>query len=246
MSSNRPVLFLGSLGATADMWADVARPIAGNAPVVVHRYPGHDGRAPETGADSVAALARDVVSLLDRERIESVDVVGLSLGGMVGMQLAAMQPERVHRLVAANCRFHQDDNSAATWDAVIARVAAEGVAAIVDRTLERWLTPAARRRTDLVERARAMLLATDARGYMACARAVRNFDAREFLDRLTAPLLLVSGATDIAAPADHMAQLLNSLPTARHATLPCAHMPPLELPEEFSSHVTRFLRPSAP
>jgi 3-oxoadipate enol-lactonase len=46
-------------------------------------------------------LAGDVIAVLDRLDIERASVYGLSLGGMVGLTMAAVAPDRLDRLIAA-------------------------------------------------------------------------------------------------------------------------------------------------
>ena len=58
------------------------------------------------GADTIDGLADHVVSLLDHQGVGRAFFVGLSLGGMVGMNLAARYPDRVDRLVLACTTAH--------------------------------------------------------------------------------------------------------------------------------------------
>ena len=60
---------------------------------------GHGASPVPDGPYSIDDLADDVVALLDRLGVERAHVVGLSLGGMTAMRLAARNPDRVDRLV---------------------------------------------------------------------------------------------------------------------------------------------------
>lgn len=63
---------------------------------------GH-GRSPRVRAPSectTAALAEDVVAVLDHAGVERASVFGFSMGGGVALQLAMEHPDRVERLVA--------------------------------------------------------------------------------------------------------------------------------------------------
>lgn len=51
---------------------------------------------------SVDDLARDILDLMDRQSIERADVVGHAAGGVAGLAVAAIAPERLRRLVVVN------------------------------------------------------------------------------------------------------------------------------------------------
>ncbi|MFK8013950.1 MAG: alpha/beta fold hydrolase [Gammaproteobacteria bacterium] len=88
--ARRVVVFLHGLGDTADVWRPVmsawpGAPIAALAP----DFPGHGGTPPACPDDyTVPALTRWSASLLARERLPSVVLVGHSLGGRVALELA--------------------------------------------------------------------------------------------------------------------------------------------------------------
>ncbi|MFK8015715.1 MAG: alpha/beta fold hydrolase [Gammaproteobacteria bacterium] len=99
--ARRVVVFLHGLGDTADVWRPVmsawpGAPIAALAP----DFPGH-GCTPAARPDdyTVPALARWSASLLARERLPSMILVGHSLGGRVALELANDPALNVARLI---------------------------------------------------------------------------------------------------------------------------------------------------
>jgi 3-oxoadipate enol-lactonase len=81
---------------------------------VRHDTRGHGSPVP-TGPDDIDDLADDVVTLLDTPDVTRARFVGLSLGGMTGMRLAARNPERVGRLMVLCTGARLDPSSA--WPA---------------------------------------------------------------------------------------------------------------------------------
>lgn len=65
-------------------------------------HAGHGASGKLTAPIGVAALAGDIEALLAHLDIGPVDLVGLSLGGMIALELALRDPERIGRLVVAN------------------------------------------------------------------------------------------------------------------------------------------------
>lgn len=238
-----PFLILAnSLGATPTMWDRQVAAWRRHFQVLRYSYRGH-GATPAFGqAASMADLARDLLLLLDGLGIRRFHFVGLSLGGMLGLQLAAAVPDRVAKLVAANCRYYQTEDSRAQWEQRIALVRQNGIDAIADGTADRWLTPAYRAAQPQDDtQIRAMIRSTSADGYAACAAAVRDFDARDAVERISCPTLFISGTEDAAAPADHMAGLAQRVRGSRYLPLPCAHLSNIECSEAFTRAVLEFL-----
>ena len=60
---------------------------------------GHGGSGAPPGPYSRAALASDVIAVLDAEGIDRTILVGHSMGGIVAMQAALEFPERIAGLV---------------------------------------------------------------------------------------------------------------------------------------------------
>ncbi len=236
------VVLANSLASTRDLWVSQVAAWSLRQRVVRFDYAGHGG-TPDAGAPtSVECIARQLLAALDAQGIGAFRCVGLSLGGLVAMQLAALAPGRVERLVVANSRWFQTEATRAVWPERIASVSAQGVGAIADATLERWFTPGFRQRAPAeLTAVRAMILETSAEGYAAAAAAVRDFDGRPLLAALRCPALVVSGAQDAGAPPEHMEELAQAT-GARHLALdPCAHLSNIERADDFSTEVGAFL-----
>ena len=236
------VVLANSMASTRDLWASQVAAWSLRQRVVRFDYAGHGG-TPDAGAPtSVEGIARKLLAALDAEGIGSFRCVGVSLGGLVGLQLATLAPERVERLVVANSRWFQPEATRAALLERIAAVRAQGVGAIANATLERWFTPGFRERAPAeVAAVHAMILETSAEGYAAAAAAVRDFDGRPLLASIRCPALVVSGAQDAGAPPEHMAELAQAI-GARHLALdPCAHLSNVECADEFSTEVGAFL-----
>lgn len=72
------------------------------SPVAVRHVvtgPGHGASPVPDGPYAIDDLAEDVIGLLDGLDVDRAHIVGLSLGGMTAMRLAARNPDRVDRMV---------------------------------------------------------------------------------------------------------------------------------------------------
>ncbi|MEV6924947.1 3-oxoadipate enol-lactonase [Dactylosporangium sp. NPDC051485] len=238
-----PFLLLGgSLGSNLDMWRPQLPRFGDRLRVVRFDHRGHGGSPVPAGPYRIEDLGRDVLALLDRLGIERTSYCGLSLGGMVGMWLAANAPERIDRLVLICTAAHLPP--ADGWLARAQQVRAGGMAPVADAVLGRWFTP--RFRAALPARVapyRAMIAACPAEGYAAGCEAIAAMDLREDLRRICAPTLVIAGADDPASPPEHGERIHEGIRGSRLVVLPnAAHLANVEQPETIAQlindHVT--------
>ncbi|WP_432844064.1 3-oxoadipate enol-lactonase [Dactylosporangium sp. CA-092794] len=227
-----PFLLLGgSLGSNLDMWRPQLPRFGDGLRVVRFDHRGHGGSPVPPGPYSIEDLGRDTLALLDRLGIEKASYCGLSLGGMVGIWLAAHAPERVERLVLICTSAYLPP--ADSWLARARQVRAGGMAPVADAVLGRWFTP--RFRAALPARVapyRAMIAACPAEGYAAGCEAIAAMDQRADLARIAAPTLVIAGADDPAAPAEHGERLHAGIRGSRLVVVPnAAHLANVEQPD---------------
>ncbi|WP_435369385.1 bifunctional 3-oxoadipate enol-lactonase/4-carboxymuconolactone decarboxylase PcaDC [Kutzneria buriramensis] len=182
------------------------------------------GGEPGFTPHSIDQLGRRALGILDEAGVERAHFLGLSLGGMVGMWLAANAPERVDRL--AVCCTTAYFGTPEPWRQRAAAVRADGMASIAEAVVARWVRPGYDR-SWLID----MLSAIDAEGYAACCDALAELDLRPALPSITAPTLVVAGDADAATPVEHARAIADGIPNARLATVPGAHLAPLESPD---------------
>jgi 3-oxoadipate enol-lactonase len=221
------VVLANSLGAARGMWDPQVPPLAERYRVVTYDMRGHGTSPAPAGPYTLDDLVDDLVALLDRLGAGRAHVAGVSLGGMVGLRLAAREPARVHRL-AVLCTSAKTDPQPFLDRARTVREG--GTAPLASAIAARWLTPGyAAEHPDLVARLEAMIAGCDDEGYAACAEVVAGIDLREDLGRIAAPTLVISGAEDQALPPAHQQAIAEGIAGAELLTVhPGAHLANLE------------------
>ncbi len=198
-----PVVVLsGSLGSTLRMWDPQVASLASEFRVVRYDHRGHGQSPTPDGPYSIADLGADALALLDRIGAQRVCFAGLSIGGMVGMWLAANAPDRIDRLalLCTSPRFPPPE----AWAQRAALVREHGTAAVANSIVQRWFTRGFAERTpEVTARMRAMVASTPAEGYAGCCDALEKADMHPELSRITAPTMVVAGADDPASPPEH-------------------------------------------
>lgn len=237
-----PVVVMGcSLGSTTRMWQPVADRLSARYHVVVVDTRGHGASPVVQGPYTIADLGGDLLATADELGIGEFAYVGVSLGGQVGIWVAAQAPERVHRLslwcTAARL------GTRASWHERAALVRASGTAAVADAVVARWFTASyAAEHPGVVESWREEVGSTPAEGYAACCEALADLDLSGRLASITAPTLVVGGVHDPVASADLVAELAAGIPSARLVMLAeASHLAPLQLPDETSRLLLDFL-----
>jgi len=235
-----PLALCNSLGADLHMWDSVVPALAARYRVLRHDARGHGETAATPGPYSVELLARDLRGLSEELGLHRPHLCGLSLGGMVGLWLGVHAPGSISSLVLCNTAARMARPE--VFDQRIVAIREGGLAAVVEPVLVAWFTP--RFRADHpaeVLRAREMILSTSPQGYAAACAAVRDFDLRSMLARVSAPTLVVSGSADPATPPAAGRFLAEGIAGARYVELPAAHLSALETGPELASSVAAFL-----
>lgn len=215
LDSDAPtVLLSNSLGSTMSMWDAQVPALAASAQVLRYDTRGH-GRSPvPRGPYSIDDLCDDAIRLLDRRGIDRVHAVGLSLGGMTMMRLAARFPDRVDRLVVLCSSARLEPTQA--WLDRAALVRSAGAGAVAEAVVARWYTDAFRAANpEQTRAAEAMVAATPAEGYAACCEAIASMDLRPDLSSISAPVLAIAGADDPATPPPHLKLIADSVVDGR-------------------------------
>lgn len=236
------VLLSNSLGATTTMWDRQIAALTTHFTVVRYDTRGH-GRSPVVdGHYDIDDLVGDVVALLDRLGLDRVHMVGLSLGGMTAMRLAATQPERVERMAVLCTSAHLTPPQ--SWHDRAALVRANGTAAVADAVVARWYTPDfLDREPERVAAAIATIAATPPEGYAGCCEVIGKMDLRDDLPSIVAPTLAIAGADDPATPPPHLQAIAQSVQDGRLLVVPdSAHLANDEQPDIVNTAILEHLR----
>ena len=237
-----PALMLSnSLGTDLRMWDDQAGEFAKHYRVIRYDRRGHGKSGVPQGPYSIERFGRDVLSVLDALGVKKTNWCGLSMGGMVGQWLGANAPDRVEKLVLSNTNFHYADK--APWSDRIKTVREKGLASMVDGNMARWFTEGFRNRApDAMARMKAMFVATNPAGYIACCEAIRDMNFSASNPTITAPTLVIVGAQDPATPPAAGEQIAKAIKGAKLVSLDAAHIANIEQPTLYTQTVLDFLR----
>jgi 3-oxoadipate enol-lactonase len=239
-----PVVLIHGHPFDRNMWAPQLRELAADFRLVAPDLPGYGVSPPLGATTTMRELAEAVLALLDELEVRRATVVGLSMGGLVTMELALAHPERVAGVVlAATTAAPVTPQEAAKRRATADEIERSGMLMHALDMAAKVFGPAARTDPDLIEAVFRMMIHTTPAGAAAALRGrAERPDYSRLLRELRVPSLVVAGDHDHWGPEPVVEQLVHALPDPRVLRLPnVGHLPNLEAPGEFNAALRSFV-----
>ncbi len=235
MSERELVVFLPAVGGDRSFWRPQVEALAGDYEVLAL-----DLVRPAAEV-SMAGFADDVAAAIERRGYARAHVVGLSMGGVVALELVRRHRSLVRSLTLANSWAYQPEGPG-RWAWVSEQLATLGLPGFSRMSLPGLFAPTTDRA--IVEAAIAVESSKDPAMYEACWREMLRADLRPMLPSIDVPMLLIGGARDQVTPSDPLLTMIEAaVACARRIELPrAAHFSNLDCPEEFTAALRAHLR----
>jgi pimeloyl-ACP methyl ester carboxylesterase len=234
--SGSPMLFLHGAGG-AGTWLPVMARLAANFDLIVPEHPGFGESDTPPWLDNVQDLANFYLDFLAALDLDSVHLVGHSLGGWIAAELAVRNTSRLASLTL---------------------VGAAGIHVPGVPQVDTFLSNDEQRVRDLyydqkladealARAARPEFEDVNLKNRMTTAKLVwqpRSHDPnlRKWLHRIDVPTLLIWGNDDRLFPRDYAFVYQQLIPGSKAVVLPqCGHLPPVEQPEAFAAELESFI-----
>jgi 3-oxoadipate enol-lactonase len=237
-----PLLLLHGLGSSCRDWEYQIPAFAAHYRVIALDMRGHGRSDKPRGRYSIRGFSADVEALIEHLNLGQVHVLGLSMGGMIGFQLAVDSPHLLKSLCIVNSAPQVKIKSindawqyAKRW--TLARVLGMQT---LGNAVSRNLFPGPDQ-ADLRQLMAARFAANDKRAYLASFDAIVGWGVQHKLSRITCPTLVISADRDYTPVALKQAYV-NLIPNARLVVIKDSrHATPLEHPEQFNRIALEFI-----
>lgn len=237
-----PLLLIAGIASDSASWGPLL-PLLGGRKLILIDNRGC-GRTQVEGPVEIADMAADCAALLDHLGIDGADVVGHSLGGVIGVMLAARFPHKVKRLVTMTSGTMSAASRVLFHD--MARLYFTMAPPDWFRLLYQWLFSA----PFFADEANVAVAAAGSTAYAHrqspgdFARQVAAIDRMSAIDpgAVRCPVLAVSAGLDLLAPPAAVASLHAGMRDMRLVTIPdAAHSLHWEKPAETAAAIAGFL-----
>jgi pimeloyl-ACP methyl ester carboxylesterase len=236
-----PVVLIHGLGSCAEDWGLQVPALIKRHDVYALDLPGHGASLPLQGWPRIGDYAAEVADWMADEKLKGAHLVGLSLGGLVAMQLGLDQPPLVRSLTIVNAfsrmRFELRSGLHSAGRLLLLLFGRmEWLGAWVASALFPEDGQGALR-----EQAARRIAANPRRSYLQAVAAVARFNLDRRVHELDCPVLIVSGEQDRIVPMRLKRALAESIPEARFETIPTSgHVTPVDSSDRFNRLLLDF------
>jgi len=239
--SGRPLILLHGWAMSAVVFSEMQAALAGDFRVLAPDLRGHGGSSPGSGY-ALTDFAADLDAWLTALDLDTIDLLGWSLGGEVAQLLAAQYPQRVTRLalISSTPRFASTHD----WEHGLPDVQIKAMARDLRRNYELTMNGffSLQFTDEALERERyRQIVAFAVRAgrlplpevALAALETLRSEDLRPLLPQLVQPTLVLHGGRDRIIPVAAGRYLGTTLPAARYIEWPdVGHAPFMSRPQD--------------
>ncbi len=197
--------------------------------------------APPIGDDTMSGLARRILNIAPPE----FALAGLSMGGIVAMEIIRQAPERVTRLALMDTNPLPDPaERAATREAQVRKVEAGGLRSVMRDEMKPHYLADGKARADLLVLCMSMAEELGAEVFADQSRAVQTRpDQRDTLRSISVPTLVLCGEEDRLCPIERHRLMHVLINRSRLEIIAGAgHLPTLEQPQRTNRALEQWLR----
>ncbi len=239
------VLLVHGLGSSSEDWELQLPVLTPSYRVIAVDLRGHGRSSKPEGPYSIAMFAGDVAALIEALDIAPCHVVGLSLGAMTTLELAATRPDLVRSAVVVNAGPEFIPRTlrekAMVWQrlTLVRTFGLERLGQLVaDRTLP------GEDQAELRERVAGVIADNDTAAYLASMKAIIGWSVVDRLSEITSPMLVVASEFDYT-PVSSKQPIVDQAHDALLIIVEGArHLLPIEKPDTFNEILTTFLADS--
>ena len=237
-----PVLLIHGLGSSTLDWEMQIPALSAQHRVIIMDMRGHGRSDKPRQRYSIAGFSADILALIEHLNLGRPHLVGISMGGMIGFQLAVDQPHALRSLCVVNSMPEVKVRKPSDYLQWASRWILGRVVGLrrIGKILGKVLFPKPEQaplRHKMAER----WAKNDKRAYLASFDAIVGWSVQEQLSRIACPTLIVSADHDYT-PVALKESYVKLIADARLVVIADSrHGTPLDQPQVFNQTLLEFL-----
>tara|TARA_B100000795_G_scaffold69591_1_gene48517 strand:+ start:266 stop:1030 length:765 start_codon:yes stop_codon:yes gene_type:complete len=242
IGSGTPLVLVHGFLGSSDMWIPQIKFFKDDFRVIVPALPGFGKSISLNSCDSIQCMAKSILAVLDKKKINNYNLLGHSMGGMIVQEMAKLAGEKILKLICYGTgprgnipgRFETIDQSRD-------KLKINGLKDTAFRIAKTWFIEK--------EKAKYFYLCEEARKQTSIEAtdngliAMKNWDGVKNLQNIKNKTLIVWGDQDKAYNFKQVKTLKDNITNSDLKVIKgCSHNVHLEKPDEFNTVVEKFLK----
>lgn len=248
-----PLIFVHGLGGELRNWMFQTPEFSKKYRVFVPDLRGHgQSEAPKSNY-TLDAFTEDIADFLKAQGISKCYYVGISMGGMIGQNLAAKRPELIEALVLADTAPTPGMRARPGLEGIIgmfetsAKIAeTQGRGPLVDATLRLMFTAEfIEAEPEIIGKVKEILTSGATKGYVGAIRDIflTDIDIFPLLAGIEIPTLIICGRQDMLTPLAESERINKAIKGAQLEIIEnSGHVSNIEQRDQFNCILARFLK----
>lgn len=224
-----PIIFLHGYPLNHQIWQPVIKGLEGSARLILPDLRGHGNSPAPEGIYSMDLMSRDVLGLMDDQKIDKAVLIGHSMGGYASLAFAKAFPDRLAGLglLATQAASDSPEKKQSRLDS-IQQVKGSGTSSIIEAMIPKLTV-----KLELHDALRAIMSSSKPEGIIGTLLGIAGReDLTGWLENITVPALIIAGMVDKIVPIEKAEEMAGLIPNTWLVKIEEAgHMPMMETPD---------------
>ena len=241
--SGKPLVLIHPLGLDSHIWDFCIEEISKTRFIMTYDLPGHGNSSLPKESYQIKDLSLDLYESLKEHKIDQIDCLGLSIGGMILQDLASNHQGFIDRLILVDTTYKYTPEWKENWSTRAAIARNEGLEKMIDQFLPAFFSEAFLiQNNEAIDYCRRTLLRMNGEAYAKACEALSACNLENEVDQIRSETLILCGDQDNILFKDAAVWLENEIQNSKLSWLKDAqHLSPLEKQDEFIDKVLEFL-----
>ena len=234
------VLVHGYLGSS-EMWSLQRDYLSKFFRVISPALPGFGESHEAESLDSINAMAKFVINIIDEKKIDNFNLLGHSMGGMIVQEIAKLAGDRINKLICfATGSIGEIPGRFETIDETRKKLKKDGIKISFSRVPQKWFVKGDKDKNYyLCENAVKNVSLETADNALI---AMKNWSGIDYLKNIKNQTLIVWGDRDTSYNFDQVGTLNKGIENSRLEIFKgCSHNVHLEEPDKFNDLIKSFI-----